>query len=326
MLTGSCGGSTPGSANLAFAHGLIRRGPARDAIEQADVIDLQWSESIRLVKLARRLNPRARVVGTFHDVQSQLYSREPAATRFARARRRTATWVLRWHERHDVGALDEVAVFSEKDARLLGDPPNLRVIRPPLASGDETMPPPPPGGPALVFVAHFKRPVNDDAALWFLREVWPSVELAVPGVRLRLVGADASATLLTEVARWPSVTLTGFVDDLGAEYRAAALAVVPLRRGAGVKFKTVEALLHGVPVVTTPVGAEGVEGPDLFAVAEPEPKAFGAAVVACLADPDAVRQRARTAMSWAVREYSQAAFEAGVAQHYGLEQPPGPSA
>ncbi len=178
------------------------------------------------------------------------------------------------------GPLDEVAVFSDKDAQLLGDPPNLRVIRPPLASGDETMPPPPPGPPALVFVAHFKRPVNDDAALWFLREVWPSVERAVPGVRLRLVGADASDTLSAEAARWPSVTLTGFVDDRGAEYRAAALAVVPLRRGAGVKFKTIEALLHGAPVVTTPVGAEGVEGPDLFAVAEPEPKAFGAAVVA----------------------------------------------
>ena len=51
-----------------------------------------------------------------------------------------------------------------------------------------------------------------------------------------------------------SVRLAGFVDDLGAEYAAATACLIPVLQGAGVKFKTIEALLHGVPTVTTTVG------------------------------------------------------------------------
>ena len=61
------------------------------------------------------------------------------------------------------------------------------------------------------------------------------------------------------------MTLAGYVADLEPEYAAAWAVVVPLLQGAGVKFKTIEALLHGVPTVTTSVGAEGVGGADLFA-------------------------------------------------------------
>ena len=139
-----------------------------------------------------------------------------------------------------------------------------------------------------------------------------------PGARLRLVGRGASPRLESIVGQLDTVVTTGFVDDLEAEYGAASLAVVPLRRGAGVKFKTIEALLRGVPVVATPVGAEGIGGPELFSCVTDDPRVLASAVVSALRNPAPVLARARAAQAWAVREYSQEAFERSVRQHYGI--------
>src|SRR5690349_1958940 len=63
----------PGMPYLPLLVGLARSREARELIRTAEVIDLQWSDSIRLVHLLRRLNPTARLVGTFHDVMSQSF-------------------------------------------------------------------------------------------------------------------------------------------------------------------------------------------------------------------------------------------------------------
>jgi glycosyltransferase involved in cell wall biosynthesis len=308
----------PGLPSLGLAGAVLAASPIREAIRQADVVDLQWSESIRLARLVRRVNPRSRVVGTYHDVQSQLFSREPATTAGERAFWRLATWQARLHERRGVAALDEVAVFSEKDVRLLGDPANARVIHPPLSTGLERFPEPPPGPPTALFVAYFAREENDTAAQWLIRDVWPAVVAAVPDARLRLVGQGVSGPLQALCDARAEVTAAGFVPDLEPEYAAARVCVVPLRQGAGVKFKTVEALLHGVPVVTTPVGAEGIEGPDLFVGKTSDAATFGEQMAGVLAEPTPARERSRRAQAWARSEYSQAGFAEQILAHYGI--------
>ena len=70
----------PGMPSVPFLLGLRRDPEAVRRIRDADLIDLQWSDSIRLVRRLRKLNPRARIVGTFHDVLSQSLSREPRVT------------------------------------------------------------------------------------------------------------------------------------------------------------------------------------------------------------------------------------------------------
>ena len=302
----------PGLPSLLLMLGLVRRGPARDALVHADVVDLQWAQCIRMARLVRRLNPRARVVGTYHDVLSQAFSRYPARTLRERVGRAFIRHHALRHERRAVRLLDEVAVFSRKDAREIGAPPNVRIIHPPLATGLEPRVDVRPGPPTVVFVADLTRPENDDAAMWLLGEIWPTVAEAVPEARLRLVGRGASKRLDSIVRENDTVVTTGFVDDLEDEYGAASLAIVPLRRGAGAKFKTIEALVHGLPVVATPVGVEGIDGPDLFTCVHDEPDVLAAAMVSALREPAPVLARAREAQAWAVREYSQGAFERNV--------------
>ena len=236
-----------------------------------------------------------------------------------RAQWRLATWQSRRHERRGVAALDEVAAFSEKDVHLLGDPVHARVIHPPLATGLERFPKPPAGPPTALFVAYFAREENDEAAQWLIRDVWPAVVDAVPDARLRLVGRGVSEPLQALCDARADVTVAGFVPDLDPEYAAARLCVVPLRQGAGVKFKTVEALLRGVPVVTTPVGAEGIGGADLFAGLTSDAATFGEQMAAVLADPTLARERSRWAQEWAASEYSKAGFAEQVLAHYGIE-------
>lgn len=300
----------PGAPYLPFLTSLLTSPSARAAVRTADVIDLQWSESVRLARVMRRLNPRARIVGTFHDVQSQLFAREPARWRGDGLYWRLVAGRSRRLERRMVRRLDEVLVFSAKDAALLGDPSSARVVPPPVMGG--TARHVSPVGAGVLVVSYLARAENDDAARWLLTEIWPRVHARVPGATLTLAGAGASEEVRDLAAGDGSVRLPGFVDDLDEMYAAATVALVPLRQGAGVKFKTIEALLRGVPVVSTAVGAEGIEGDDLFAGVGDDVGAMVEALVDVLTDPGRFRDRADAAQRWAHGTYGHDAFAAAV--------------
>lgn len=308
----------PGAPSLPFVLGLMRSAEARRAVRSADVIDLQYSESIRLVRLLRRMNRGARITGTFHDVMSQSFSREPQDEPEDRCYWQAVARRSRHQERWMVRALDEVLVFSEKDAELLGDPPHT-VVHPPLSAGSEPLHRPD-GAPVVIVVSYLARDENNKAALWTVEQVWPLVRAERPEAVLRLVGGGASGELRERVAGLPSgsgVELAGFVDDLDDEYAAAAVALVPVLQGAGVKFKTVEALCHGVPVVTTTVGAEGIEGTDLYAGLDDDPAGLARALIAVLDDPGKARPRSDRAQKWAQQTYGRDRFRTTVRGTWG---------
>ena len=112
----------------------------------------------------------------------------------------------------------------------------------------------------LLFVAGFAHPPNVDAARWLVESIMPRVWERRPDARLSLVGSNPTPDVLALAGE--RVEVSGFVDDaeLQRRYAHARVAVVPLRYGAGVKSKVVEALQQGLPLVTTSVGAQGLPG------------------------------------------------------------------
>jgi glycosyltransferase involved in cell wall biosynthesis len=111
--------------------------------------------------------------------------------------------------------------------------------------------------PTMVFVGALDYEPNTDAVEWMAREVLPLVRVRLPGAVLRIVGRGA------ETVKWvddlPGVDLVGEVADLRPELDRADVSVVPIRLGAGTRLKIVEALAHHIPLVTTSVGAEGID-------------------------------------------------------------------
>ncbi len=125
---------------------------------------------------------------------------------------------------------------------------------------------------------------NGDGLTWFVQKVLPLIRARVPWVRLRVTGQDPPSELLQYAS--PNLHFEGHVGDLAQFYNDARVAIVPVRFGAGVKLKTIEALQYGVPTVTTAVGAEGI---DLFqsgalAITD-DPAEFALNVATLLDDP-----------------------------------------
>jgi glycosyltransferase involved in cell wall biosynthesis len=181
------------------------------------------------------------------------------------------------------------------------------------APGDFPVAPASDGAPGIfeeswiVFVAGFGHPPNADAAIWFAKEVMPSILARVPMARLAIIGSNPPACVGELCGA--RVSLFANVTDLRllAWYRRAKVAVVPLLAGAGVKLKTVEAMWHGVPVVVTPAGAQGLPGIDRVVAIETEPAAFAAAVCDLLTDPVLWRRRSAAEIAYARERFSEAA-------------------
>lgn len=129
------------------------------------------------------------------------------------------------------------------------------------------------GTPDFVFLGLLSLPHNDDGIQWFLRAVWPTVLSRLPDARLRIIGRDIRPDLQALAAGLSdTVSVEGYVEDLSEALGRSAAMLNPLRFGSGVKLKVIEALGRGVPVVSTPVGAEGIgHGPGTGVLVAQEP-------------------------------------------------------
>lgn len=110
----------------------------------------------------------------------------------------------------------------------------------------------------IMYVGGFGHPPNIDAVLWFGKEVFPKILEKYPDIKWYVVGSKVTEEIQAMAS--DNIIVTGFLsdEDLEALYKKCRMAVVPLRVGAGVKGKVVEATYYQIPLVTTSIGAEGL--------------------------------------------------------------------
>jgi hypothetical protein len=133
---------------------------------------------------------------------------------------------------------------------------------------------------------------NADGLQWFLTRVWPNVRAAEPEARLDVYG------LVCRSVPFPpaGVTLHGQVKDLTPHYHRASVAICPLKAGSGLKIKMLDYFSHGLPVITTALGASGfAQSADLPYVVADEPADFAAAMLSFMRDPQKVAAFERSA-------------------------------
>jgi sugar transferase (PEP-CTERM/EpsH1 system associated) len=205
-------------------------------------------------------------------------------------------------------AVDHVFACSEADAaalRRLEHRTPVTVIPNAIVTGQYTD-----GGlpgadiprPALVFTGKMDFRPNVDAALWFADEILPLIRQEVPDVHFVIVGKNPH-TRLDVLRGRPGVTITGFVPDIRPYIQAADVYVAPLRMGSGTRFKLLEAMAMRRAVVSTRMGAEGLQVKDghhlLLADA---PADFARAVIELLKD-DARRAELGANAAGVIRKY-----------------------
>ena len=158
--------------------------------------------------------------------------------------------------------------------------------------------------PSLLFTGTMNYFPNADAAIYFCNEIFPRIREQHPKAEFYIVGNHPSDPVKRLEAQ-DGVVVTGYVPDIRPYFEKASVFVAPLRAGSGIQTKNLEAMAMGVPVVTTPVGAMGLEadiGKELL-VAD-TPTAFAENVVHLLNDEHLRERLARTARTRVETNYS----------------------
>ncbi|MBE0669594.1 MAG: glycosyltransferase [Anaerolineales bacterium] len=155
------------------------------------------------------------------------------------------------------GQADIVLTVTDEDAKILQMEnrkmrvkilPNVHNLVPPPRSRNRN---------ELIFVGGFTHDPNVDAVVYFCHEILPLIRSAFPETRFTIVGSNPPEAVKKLNNDW--VTVTGYVESTTPYLQNSYISVAPLRYGAGMKGKIGEAMAHGLPVVTTSIGAEGMK-------------------------------------------------------------------
>jgi GT2 family glycosyltransferase/SAM-dependent methyltransferase len=162
-------------------------------------------------------------------------------------------------------------------------------------------------GGQIVFVGGFNHPPNRDGVIWFANEVLPIVREKIPNATLDIIGSNAPRDVM-ELAG-SAVRVRGFISDAELEraYRDSDVVVAPLRFGAGVKGKVIEAMSQAVPVATTSFGAQGISEPEQKLFLGDDVQGLARAVIEALEDRSEAMRRAGNALDFVQDQYSEGA-------------------
>ncbi|MCW8926765.1 MAG: glycoside hydrolase family 99-like domain-containing protein, partial [Xanthomonadales bacterium] len=184
---------------------------------------------------------------------------------------------------------DVLLTFSEVEERFIRDKyPHKQVFTVPLFfyRGMEQVERDFSARRDLLFIGACAHTPNHDAITWFSEEVFPLVREQLPDVKFNVVSADPPEDVAARES--DSTRILGRVsdDELAELYRKSRLMVVPLRFGAGVKGKVIEAFYKGLPIVSTAIGLEGIKGVERLMSPQDTPEAFAAEVVSLYRDEE----------------------------------------
>ncbi|MFA7534522.1 MAG: glycosyltransferase family 4 protein [Desulfuromonadales bacterium] len=260
------------------------------AAEKPDLVHCEWSN------LAPFLVHAAGVpqVIAAHNIESDIWRRlgesggHPAKRYLGRSQARKIERL----ERHWYPRADHCIAVSAGDRQVMEDyGARVSLVENGVDLDYYQMAPAQTVEPVVSFTASMDTFSNQDGADYLVREIWPRIKKARPGVRLWLIGKDPPERLRALAKQDAGIRVTGTVPDVRDYVGQSTVCLVPLRIGGGSRLKILEAMAMGKAVVSTAIGAEGLEytaGRDIL-IAD-APAAFADAAIACLDDIDLRRR------------------------------------
>jgi GT2 family glycosyltransferase/SAM-dependent methyltransferase len=268
---------------------------------------------------ALRKYTRARLIYFGHDLHCMRLRRQQKITGDSAFGREAAA--IERVERKLWSGCDVVLYPSEDEvAELLAIAPGVNVMSVPLFCFDNVVEDAASNldeRSDILFVAGFAHPPNVDAACWLVEEIFPKVRSRIPGVTLRLVGSNPTEQVRALAAT--DVQVLGYVDDatLASLYKSSRVVVAPLRFGAGVKLKVLEAMQQGVPLVTTSVGAQGLPALETTVCVADDPEGIAEAVIRMLDNDGAWHEVSKRGSEYISHRFSVGTMTAALTRALG---------
>jgi glycosyltransferase involved in cell wall biosynthesis len=156
----------------------------------------------------------------------------------------------------------------------------------------------------LVSTCSFKTDTNIDSVVWFIDEVWPLIVQQEPEARYEVIGYDPPTVVREAAARSQGVTAVGGVDDVRPYMDRAVASLITMRAGSGTKIRALTSLAMGLPIVATPLGAEGLEAGEEDGILVGESPAALANLAARLLDVGVAQPMRQRARSYVERHHS----------------------
>lgn len=166
-----------------------------------------------------------------------------------------------------------------------------------------------PSRPVLLFQGGMDWYPNRDAVEYFVRFILPRVRVQYPETRLIVAGRNPPVKFVDQFKSDPSIDFTGTIPDMRPYLAAASVVIVPLRVGGGTRIKILEACAAGKPVVSTLVGADGLElrsGREVLLA--DDPSEFASAIIYLLQNPAQAQAMVASARALVVERYSREAL------------------
>lgn len=264
-----------------------------------------------LAPYLKAVDPRSRAkkILTMHNIESLRFERELQLSQWGNRKLvllGNHIFFRAW-EKEAFGQFDGIVTVSDAERSWVQrHAPNATVEVVPNGVDTSYFSPVAPlakGDPYIVFTGAMDYPPNIDAARWFCYEILPVVQCRFPEIGLKIVGKNPRSQVL-ELGKRRGVEVTGTVADI-RPYVAGSLAlVVPLRSGGGTRLKILEAMAMERPVISTTVGAEGLEvtpGTDIL-IAD-DPQQFVDQVERLLRSPEQAELIGRAGRLLAVKKY-----------------------
>ncbi len=271
--------------------------------ESFDVIQFEGTFVAPYLKTVRQ-HTDAPCVLRAHNLEHQIWHRL-AEGEASPVRRRYLNILARRMKKFEVEVLphfDGIAAISPGDAAQLKDMGAQQVEWIPAAV---KLPETPDSGPSvqgIAMLASMDWLPNVEAFEWCRSQIWPVLRKAEPTLRWQVAGKHMPEQMESEPER--GIEIQGYVADAAAFIRVCPLVVVPLKSGGGMRVKIIEALALGRPVVSTSVGAEGIEASEaegLFLADDPD--AFVKQVLRILRQPTEWEARAKAAQTWVMAHF-----------------------
>jgi len=288
------------------------------AAEDYDVVQVEFA-NMAAYQYSRR-GKKPLLVLDQHNIEYDLQRRTAGS---AEGKFRKVYNSLNWRKlgREEKAAwrrFDGVVLTSARDAQLLTEvsPATLSAVVPNGVNVEQFQPAPvaPEADQLLFFGANNYFP-NHDALLYFIDEILPLVIARRPNVKLSIVGPGAQPAVLARQSR--HVEIVGFVDDVMPHLDRASVVVVPLRIGGGTRLKIVEAMAKSKAIISTRIGAEGIDVThDKNALLADTPADFADQVVRALTQPELARKLGEQARILAEERYAWTAVVGELVRFY----------